>query len=98
MAGVILCRRAAAAMLPASTAAVNTERLTIRSTLFSQFDIFSIEYIKQPWNYQCDLPTYARWLRTRHPRLMPVKISTNGIQINVEDRGRREPVLVFLHY
>ena len=27
-----------------------------------------------------------------------MKISTNGIQINIEDRGSGEPVLVFLHY
>jgi pimeloyl-ACP methyl ester carboxylesterase len=30
--------------------------------------------------------------------MKPMKISTNGIQINIEDRGSGEPVLVFLHY
>lgn len=30
--------------------------------------------------------------------MMTMKISSNGIQINIEDRGRGELVLVFLHY
>jgi alpha/beta hydrolase fold len=37
-------------------------------------------------------------LRASHLWVMPMKISTNGIQINIEDRGSGEPVLVFLHY
>jgi hypothetical protein len=75
MAGVISCRRAAAAMLPASTAAVNTERLTKRSTFFSPVDTTRIEYIKQLWNYQLRSLGLGLVPRAPHRWMKPKKIS-----------------------